>query len=140
MILSRLLKHPLCFLLLISLCFCSCSFPDSLSADECKVTYSARLIDNDSVGNEWTTYLIYKGEPLANNEIVPYSSRITLYAYAREYDEGKSDSKKAMTEFVNLAPGEKATKTITVVVKENGGRYKGNTAVWEFTITVKRGK
>lgn len=131
-------KRFICFLLLISLF--SCSAPERLSADECRVTYSAKLIENDSVGDEWTTYLLYKEEALPSKEIIPCANIITLYAYAREYDEAKPDSNKTRVQFNGIKRGEKVTKKVTVVVKENGGRYKGNTAVWEFTITVKRGK
>ena len=133
-------KQILCALLLISICLCSCSFSDPLSADECRVTYSAKLIENDSVGDEWTTYLLYKEEALPSKDVVPYANFLTLYAYAREYDEAKPDSNKTRVLFNGIKRGEKVTKKVTVVVTENGGRYKGNKARWEFTITVERGK
>ena len=134
---NKKLFITLVLLLLMSLC--SCSLADRMSADECKVTYTANLIDNDSVGNEWYTALFYDGKHLPPKSVIAYSESLVFYAYAEE-DDTVADKKKVRVDFESIKPGETLSKTVTVIVRENAGRYQGNRATWEFTITVKRGK
>jgi hypothetical protein len=110
-----------------------------LKADECRVTYSAELVENHHVGNEWYTALYYNERTITTSSVISYADGLVFCAYVEE-DDKHPDTKEVKVEFENLAPGQTATKTVSVVVREDGGQYKGNRAVWEFTITVTRGK
>jgi hypothetical protein len=71
--------------------------------------------------------------------VIAYSESLVFYAYAEE-DDTVADKKKVRVDFESIKPGETLSKTVTVIVRENAGRYQGNRATWEFTITVNRGK
>lgn len=103
------------------------------------VTYSAKCIANDSVGNEWGYGLIYDGEEYESRShiTITNSKPVSIRVFATEYD-SDDDYGSAKIDFDSLTSGEVITKEATVTVRENKGRYKGNRAVWEFTVTLER--
>ena len=104
-----------------------------------KVTYSADLVYNNSVGEEWSTLCKFKGTPVENNGTVKAANdSFYMTVSATEYDDGKSDHGSTRITFSNINIGEEQTKNVYVIVTEDSGRYIGNKAKWKFTITVKR--
>ena len=104
------------------------------------ITFSARIMNNNSVGNEWS-----KGAKFDNNEIssgdtisAELSKGPVIIVFASEADKSADDYGSKTVEFSNILIGEEETKIVTVTVIENDGRYSGNSAQWEFTITCKR--
>ena len=104
------------------------------------ITFAAQIIKNNSVGNSWSSGVKFNGNTVAYGETIEADppAVLSLVAYAVEEDKANSDHGNATVEFSDIAIGEKETKTVTVTVTENEGRYKGNTAEWEFNITIER--
>ena len=103
------------------------------------VTYSAKLTQNNSVGNEWGVGLKYNGEIFEGDFVIQQqkNNELELTAFAIEYD-SLNDYGSQHINFGLLSVGETKTKQVVVIVRENNGRYTGNVAKWTFTITVKR--
>ena len=103
---------------------------------------SADLIYNNHVGNEWSTYSEVEGYLISGTRRFEkvYDKpevRLKFYARATEYD--KIPDVGSNTCYINLSlqDGVK-TKLVSldVIVKENRGRYSGNTALWRFTYRI----
>lgn len=103
------------------------------------ITYSARLKSNNHVGDSWTYGLTYEGENIESGSIVECvgAPNLIVRAYAKEFDD-YNDYGSTQVTFITLNIGEKQKREVTVTVRENKGRYKGNTAKWSFDITVER--
>lgn len=102
------------------------------------ITYSARLARNNSVGNQWGRGIKYNGEYIEpGTPIEILGNKIMIVAAATEYDDC-NDYGQTYVSFDSLGVGEKCTQEVSVVVRENRGRYSGNTAEWIFEITLER--
>lgn len=103
------------------------------------ITYSASLVKNNSVGNDWERGLKYNGETISSGSRITHDPQtsLSLTAFAIE-DDSYDDKGSANVTFDCLEIGQKKTKQVSVIVRENKGRYKGNTAKWTFDITVER--
>ena len=103
------------------------------------VSYTAYLSYNSHVGNSWAYGLKYDGECVESGSSVVKSGifNLSVTAYAVEFDE-HNDYGSASVYFDSLDVGEKQTKEVTVTVREDRGRYSGNTAGWIFEITIER--
>ena len=103
------------------------------------ITYSARMSYNNHVGNSWGYGLEYNGEFIESGSYVSCAkiANIVVAVYAMEYD-SVTDYGEAYVSFDSIDVGKKKTKEATVTVRENRGRYAGNTAQWIFEITVER--
>ena len=115
----------------------SCSKPAVPCDREYKITYSARMTDNDHVGNSWSKGLEHEGLSIRSGSVVVDDNELTVTVYAEERD-SSTDYDESRVTFKNLAVGESETKKVYVYVTEDRGRYAGNTATWLFTITVQR--
>lgn len=64
--------------------------------------------------------------------------KIVLNAYVYEYDDGKSDYGGCTftVPYDEIMKGNTLTYSKDIIVTENGGRYKGNTAKIKFIMTV----
>ena len=104
------------------------------------ITFSAQKIENNSVGDTWSygaqigTTKIQSGSTVT----LELSAGPTVTLYAIEDDANKDDKGSKDAVFSDLELNQEETKTIIVTVTENDGRYSGNVAKWEFTITCKR--
>lgn len=112
-----------------------------------KITFDFFLISNDHVGNEWTENLYYHDGSqytvACNGDVFfhDYNSgkSINVRYYIAEMDDGLNDSASGTFTFDEyLDVGETATKYRTVYITEDAGRYSGNKAKWEVTVTVER--
>jgi hypothetical protein len=112
------------------------------TAGKAELSYTAKLISNDSVGDEWS-YSI----KVNNNTYSSFNEKITIELdgdnipvefIASEYDKSKSDigMNSIVLPYSEIIKGEALTFTKQVVVTENGGRYSGNSAIVEFTLRV----
>lgn len=105
-----------------------------------RVTYDATLVSNNSVGDDWVnSYTVsYNGE---SYEVLPSGTEIeiepgdtiTMTADIEEYDDSMSDTASESWDltFDEAGLGAYGEGTMTITVRENGGRYSGNTATWE---------
>lgn len=136
---------------LLSLLLCSCKgeqkphvvIVDTSSAYEQEnlylVSYSATLVDNDSVGSDWITGVKREGQGIVpNSELVFDGEQMELLLCAIEKDGKQDDVGEKIITFSKLEIGEEVTITELVEVVENGGAYRGSAAVWKFWVTLKR--
>ena len=103
------------------------------------ISYTAKLTGNNSVGNDWSVSSYCEGNTIVRGKeqtiTVPEIFTVECKAVERDNspDIGYSD-----IIFSDLIIGFPETKTVTVYVRENRGRYSGNVATWSFTVTVVR--
>ena len=103
------------------------------------ITYSARLKSNNHVGDSWGYGVTYDGEYIPSGSVIEFKGTLplTLKAYAKEFD-SYTDYGSTRITVDSLDIGEKQKDEVTVTVRENKGRYSGNTAKWVFNITIER--
>lgn len=103
------------------------------------ITYYTSLSYNNSVGNEWGYGVKYNGEYVESGSRVEVSDTllVDITAYVVEFDSYNDYSSKTVS-FKPLCIGEKNSKEVTITVRENNGRYTGNTAQWVFEIIIER--
>ena len=141
------MKRVFCLVCIVALLLSACSTPEPETTEpEQTVTYTqgiyeltfkAKRVSNDSVGNDWTITYKHNEQTVNSGHRVLLSLEVfifqTVEVEIREHDKlddvGTGDMKVA------ICDGGSGKTTITVT--ENGGRYKGETAVWEITCTVK---
>lgn len=111
--------------------------PTPVPSQRFLITASKRMDFNHSVGNDWSWYAEANGNPIGKNgAYVKLSSgdRVDLYAECVEDDSIPDIGSTSSYIIINEADLEGDFYVeLEVVVKENRGRYSGNTA--QFTIT-----
>ncbi|SFT21599.1 hypothetical protein [Paenibacillus sp. BC26] len=107
-----------------------------------KVTFvSASLVENNHVGNEWWSGGSVNGKELGEGQSTTLSLKPTdtvkIVAEAQEQDKYPDNGEAAAS--IKVSSITKAiTKTLTVSIVENRGRYSGNTAKWKFVFKVEK--
>lgn len=139
------MKQVVCVVCLIALLLSACSMnvkePTAplvkYTHGVYQLTFIAKNISNDSVGEDWVFTYTYNEQTIRNGWEVTQSLEIfsfqSIRVEIREND--KIDDVGSGVLKVPFVDGASATTTITVV--EQGGRYDGNMAVWEITCHVK---
>lgn len=112
--------------------------PDLKTEKTYTVSYTTALVYNNHVGDAWGTGVFCGSDRISNGQSITVTSYggLSLKATAVEVDSCNDVGSKT----VGFAPeiGESETQTVDVVVREDRGRFAGNTACWRFTITVYR--
>lgn len=109
---------------------------------EYRITYCANLIYNESVGNSWGYGINYNGSHVSSGSTVsvkvsPFSDTWSIKASATEYDNyNDNGSTTVMLPILNVQ--ETHYEEVIVTVRENRGRYSGNSAQWKFFVTIER--
>lgn len=102
-----------------------------------ELTFKTRRISNNHVGNDWSFTYTYNGETITSGYQIIQSLEIfsfqPIQIEIREDD--KIDDVGTGTMSIAICDGGSGKTQITVT--ESGGRYDGNTAVWEVTCEVK---
>lgn len=110
---------------------------DVTKYDTYQINIETVCIENNNVGSEWSKVFMMDGQEISNKHKikVPKGETMekTIKVKITEYDK-YSESACADISFL-LRDKEKAVKTLTV--REDNGRYKGNTAKWKIKISVK---
>lgn len=101
------------------------------------ITIKERCVYNNSVGDDWVMNYIMDGKEIFSGEklIVPLDSTIEKAIIIKIKEKDKYPDKASKMLKIALKDGE--TKTETINIAEDNGRFKGNTAKWEITISVK---
>jgi hypothetical protein len=98
----------------------------------------ASLVRNDSVGNEWSWSVRVNGRTLSTGQFVALDRTETasIEISVTERDDGRSDygSGRKTVRFADF--NNDSEMVMQVTVRENGGRYTGNTASWSFRFGV----
>ena len=109
---------------------------------------NATLLNNNNVGQNWTNglYIDINGN-ITNvtnlnyeyNVNVPANAIVEIVAWAKENDKYPDfGSATLRLTTLDINPGKIINYDSVVTVRENRGRYSGNTAQWRFTYSVER--
>ncbi len=111
------------------------SFSSSSTYQSYRINYTITLISNNSVGNDWGTTVSCDGDPIRSGEIITgaVGSYITIRANVTEYDSIPDSASGSLR--LRLIDG--TSDSVTISVKENRGKYAGNTARWKLTCSIK---
>jgi hypothetical protein len=134
----RLLSFIISTVLTLTLVLTSCSpTEEPLEPNQYRVTYDFYITRNNSVGNDWYEDLLYKGDFVRSGSVLTLPKSFSFRCKITEHDASPDVGSKTVS-FSNLEIGEKQEKTVYITVREDKGRYAGNTATWEATVTVER--
>ena len=106
------------------------------------VTYSARIVQNPSVGDSWSFGIkcgvtsFSSGKQITVPVATDKGPKLTIWA--QESNASKDDFGPKDVVFSDIGIGETETITEQVMVTENNGRYIGRDAYIQFTVTIKR--
>lgn len=99
------------------------------------VTASAKMLENNSVGKEWSYYFEINGKPVGANKGVAINVKkgesIPFYVQIVEHD--SIDDIGTHSGTITATEGSFYVDDIYVTVRENRGRYTGNTARFRVT-------
>jgi len=123
------------------------------SAGQCVTSVileNVQLVYNNHVGNDWYLSLAVNDQPIPFSRyalpqtvwtaLFTGSTTITVVATAIE-DEKYPDVGRASTTFTIQCPSSSPqTAVLEVLVREDRGRYAGNTALWQFQIRIEARK
>lgn len=102
-----------------------------------QINISDRCILNDSVGNEWIKKYTMDGGIIENGQKinVPLETvtQKTIKVTITERDKYPDESSK----YIQIFLRDNETKNYILTVTEDEGRFKGNVAKWEISVSVK---
>lgn len=101
------------------------------------------LIQNDSVGNDWSFTGTISGKNVNEGDTAKFylatDGKLILSAKAIENDSIPDIGTNKMTvSFNSIAYSKNETYSIDVKVRENRGRYTGHLAIWRFNFDISR--
>ena len=139
------MKRIICAISVITILLSGCSVPKATEPEQTanytqgiyELTFLAKRISHDRVGNDWTITYIHNGQTVKSGHKILLS--LELFAFQAVKVEVREDDKldDVGTGDMVVAICDGGSGKTTVTVTENGGPYKGETAVWEITCTVK---
>lgn len=106
-----------------------------------QVSYSASIIHNSHVGNNWSYGMKYNDTFVASASTIKVEvaenrgPRLTIYGIEKDSDE---DYGEGIIRFPKMEIGETVSLVQQIVITENGGRYTGHQAYMQFTVTLTR--
>ena len=142
---GMIMKKLICIVCLLALLLSACSVVETNSAiPEGKdvqgiyeLTFKTELVSNNHVGHEWDITYTHNGKTIQSGYTITQSMDVFTFqsigVEVREDD--KIDDVGTGTLKVAICDG--GSGKTKVKVRETHGRYKGNTAVWEITCSVK---
>ena len=105
---------------------------------------SVKVVSNQSVGKSWSHKVNTMGKTLTAGKSykakLKASGGFELLCTSTEKDSNPDVGTLKIPVQVSALKTGTTTYTKTVTVLENAGRYKGNAAVWKYTITVTKAK
>lgn len=120
-------------------------FNENVKADRVIVEVNLESIDliyNNHVGNDWAVYSEINGIQISKNKKFSevFSKKditLEIFAQALEYDKVTDiGSNKKYISLSSIDIGKVKFVELDVIVRENRGRYSGNTAKWRFTYRI----
>lgn len=102
-----------------------------------ELTFKARRISNNRVGNDWYITYTYNGETIKSGYQITQS--LEIFSFQPIQIEIREDDKidDIGTGSMSVAICDGGSGKTEITVTEKGGKYDGNTAVWEITCEVK---
>lgn len=96
-----------------------------------QISYEFELISNASVGNDWVKSIDADGSTLPNGKIFSADTQSPLYLSMTIMEDDKYPDVGRGSMSLSLEDG--AVSSTQITVRENRGRFSGNTALWEVT-------
>ena len=113
--------------------------PVQLSSQKFRIKWSAKLVDSNHVGNNWSKTFEVNDEVFSSGSVITVDpdSQFTVCLTIQEND-SKPDTDYY---FARITYSEELCEngceiSETLYVTENAGRYSGNSAEWNITITI----
>ena len=113
--------------------------PVKLSPQKFRITWSAKLVDSNHVGDSWSKIFEVNNEVFSSGSMITVDpdSQFTVRLTIQEND-SKPDTDYY---FARITYSEELCEngykiSDSLYVTENGGRYSGNSAEWNITITI----
>jgi hypothetical protein len=103
-----------------------------------KMSVSSKCLSNNHVGNEWGSYFSVNGSKINSGDTITVkrNSSLSVYTEIVEYDNIPDVGQASYNFTVTPEYFEYGVMiTQTIYVRENRGRYSGNTATWEVEYT-----
>ncbi|MBE6774153.1 MAG: hypothetical protein E7544_08005 [Ruminococcaceae bacterium] len=103
-----------------------------------KINISANCISNNSVGKDWVQIFSINDQQIKNGDKISISkdiSEVNFKIYVEESDDSLPD---IATKEIILNLESKEATTTSLIVTENKGRFSGNTAEWEITVSTEK--
>lgn len=126
----------------VDLCFYEDGICENAVEKVYTISYSAHMVSNSHVGDSWAYGIMYNDQVIDDKDDVclwlDSQAGPKLTVFAVEYDTTENDVGKGEILFSNILIGESETVVVGVTVIESDGRYTGNKAYIEFTVTIKR--
>jgi len=130
------MKKIICTLLvaIFTLSLCGCS--ENYKYGVYKIEIDSHCVSNNHVGNEWSQEYRYDTERIRDGDKITaeLNSEIAIWATITEKDKYSDTGEKKIV--IDLSESNSETAYVKVV-ERGGGRYDGNLAEWEVTITAK---
>ena len=103
----------------------------------CALNMDSVLMDNDSVGNDWTIAYTCNGRAITDGErfTLPVNTTEDISIKITVTEKDKYPDNGETTAVITLEEG--ATACAEVTIQENKGRFRGNVAHWQFHFWVK---
>lgn len=102
-----------------------------------ELTFTAKKISNNSVGNDWKITYKHNEEIIKNG----YQILLSLEVFTFQTIEVEIREKDKIDDVgcgkMNVAICDGGSGKVKITITENNGRYKGNTAEWEISCSVK---
>lgn len=140
------MKRTVCIVCLLTLLLSACAAPEqtqtmpkeNYSYGIYQLTFKETNISNDCVGNDWSFTYTHNGQTIKSGYTITQSlEAFTFQSIGVEVRE-KDKIDDVGTGTLAVAICELGSGQTDITVTETGGRYKGNTAVWEISCEVKR--
>jgi len=102
-----------------------------------ELTFKTRKISNNYVGNDWSVTYSYKGQTITSGYQVAYA--LDLFTFLPVHVEIREDDKidDVGTGTLRIALADGGSGKTEITVTEKGGKFEGNTAIWEVSCDVK---
>ncbi len=131
------MKKIAVFLCVVTIMFSLCGCEENYTHGVYQVTITATEVYNDSVGSDWQKVYSCNGRVINSGECwtVPLDTAeiVTIVATITERENYPDTACGSLS--VRLEDGFKTNTNI--IVKEDRGRYAGNTAQWDIACSVK---
>lgn len=131
------MKKIIIFMCVIAIMFSFCGCESNYTHEVYEVEITAEEIYNHHVGNDWKKYYSCNGENIKSGDrcTIPRGKNETRKIDITIMEEDKWPDVE--TDSITVSLEDNFTTSATILVTENKGKYKGNSAQWKITCKVK---
>lgn len=139
------MKRIVCIACLLALLLSACSIEEQTPTIPegdydygiYQLTFTEKKISNNFVGNDWSFTYTHNGQTIKSGYTITQSLEIFTFQSIDVEIREKDKIDDVGTGTLAVAICEVGSGKTEVIVTENAGAFKGNTAVWEISCEVK---